>query len=265
MQASGEAVVVGDDRILRQPLERQGPAVQQFVAGRDDHAVCPAVAGQGDQRLVLRQRLGGDADVGFAGKQHAGDLIGRALVQVEGDLRIALAEVLDHRRQGIARLRMGGGNGQPSRRLLGKLLTRAPEVVGIVEHALHDRDDRRADFGQRGQALAGAHEDLDAELVLELADLPADARLRGMQGPRDLGQVESLPDCFSNRAQLLEVHVPCRSGGPAWKPDPYQHCGRPPNAIKRTSGDLLMTALVAVYGGSEDTSVLAWMCSRATC
>src|SRR5690606_21058169 len=62
-------------------------------------------------------------------------------------------------------------------------------------------------FREAGQPFAVALEDQDAQLVLELADLPADARLGGEERVSDLGQVESPPDCLAHRAQLLEVHA----------------------------------------------------------
>ena len=60
--------------------------------------------------------------------------------------------------------------------------------------------------GQPGQAFAGAHEELDAELVLELADLTADAGLRRMQRLRHIREVEVAADGFSDGAELLEIH-----------------------------------------------------------
>jgi hypothetical protein len=51
-----------------------------------------------------------------------------------------------------------------------------------------------------------AHEDLDAEFVLEILDVLADARLRGEQRIGDFGQVEVLAHRFADDAQLLEIH-----------------------------------------------------------
>ena len=51
-----------------------------------------------------------------------------------------------------------------------------------------------------------AREDLDAELVLERADLLGDAGLRGMQRVRGLGYVEAAAHHFGEVAQLLDLH-----------------------------------------------------------
>ena len=56
------------------------------------------------------------------------------------------------------------------------------------------------------QALAVADEDLDAELVLEGADLLGDAGLGGVQGLGGLGNVEAAARDFGEIAQLLELH-----------------------------------------------------------
>ena len=67
-------------------------------------------------------------------------------------------------------------------------------------------DQLLAGLGQPEQPLAAAHEQLDAELVLEILDVLADARLRGVERVGDLGQVEVAPDGLANDAKLLEVH-----------------------------------------------------------
>jgi hypothetical protein len=56
--------------------------------------------------------------------------------------------------------------------------------------------------GQRGEPLALPYEDLEAELVLHLPDLLADARLRGVQGLRGVGHVHAVID---DRAQVLDL------------------------------------------------------------
>jgi hypothetical protein len=65
-----------------------------------------------------------------------------------------------------------------------------------------------ARLGEAGEALADAHEELDAELLLQLADLAADAGLGGVQGLGDLGQVEAAALGLADGAELLEVHAP---------------------------------------------------------
>ena len=206
MGAAGVALVVGDERKLRQALQRERGAVEQRVAGGHDHAVRPAVAGQRDELVVLREGFGGDADVGLAVEQQLGDLLGRALVQIQGDLREQRAEVAHRGGQGIARLRVGGGNRQRAGIVLDEIAGGAAQAFGVAQHAFDDRQHLRAGLGQAGQAFAGAHEEIDAELVFQLADLAAHPRLRGVQGGGDFGQVEAAACRLTNGAQLLEVH-----------------------------------------------------------
>ena len=73
--------------------------------------------------------------------------------------------------------------------LVGEVLARALQVGGLGEHALGDREHRLARLGDRGDALAVAHEDLHAELLFQALDLLRDPGLRGMQrlgGGRDV-------------------------------------------------------------------------------
>ena len=70
------------------------------------------------------------------------------------------------------------------------------------------------DLARRGQpfhALAVAREDRHAELLLEFDDGLGDARLRGMQGPRRLGQAELVARRLAQEAELLQVHAELRN------------------------------------------------------
>ncbi|VTU20637.1 hypothetical protein H6CHR_01426 [Variovorax sp. PBL-H6] len=60
--------------------------------------------------------------------------------------------------------------------------TPAPDAI------VDDRQHMAAGFGEPGQALAGTHEELDAEFFLEFADLPAHAWLGGVERVGDLGE-----------------------------------------------------------------------------
>ena len=63
--------------------------------------------------------------------------------------------------------------------LLERRLGDLSQVVRVEQHALDDLDGLLAGFRQAEQPLAAAHEELDAELVLEVLDVLADAGLRG--------------------------------------------------------------------------------------
>jgi hypothetical protein len=127
-------------------------------------------------------------------------------VQAQLHPRMRGTEVAHRRRQRIARLRVGGGDGQRAAVLGREIFAGAPQVVGLQQQPLDDRQHRLAGRRQPGQALAGTLEQRDAELVLQLADLPADARLRGVQRLGHGSEVEALAHGLAHGAQLLEVH-----------------------------------------------------------
>ena len=65
---------------------------------------------------------------------------------------------------------------------------------------------RSAGLGERLDALAVAHENLDAELFFELDDGFRDAGLGREQRLGGVTQIEVLPHCLAHEAQLIEVH-----------------------------------------------------------
>ena len=184
----------------------------QRVAGRHDDRVVPLVEREGHECGMAFQRLGRDRDVGLAGLQQRDDLGRAGLVQHQVHARKGLLEAPHHLGQRVARLGVRGGDHQAAAVAVGELLGDALDVAGVDQHALDDRDQLPARLGQPEQALAAAHEQLDAELVLEILDVLADARLRGVQRIGDLGQVEVLRDRLADDAQLLEVHRPSSGG-----------------------------------------------------
>src|SRR5690606_18642040 len=80
------------------------------------------------------------------------------------------------------------------------------QVVDFAHNAVHDLRHCHARLGQALDALAMAFEDLDAQLVFKLDDGFRDARLRGIERARRLGQVVVTSDGFSNKLELLKNH-----------------------------------------------------------
>ena len=78
-------------------------------------------------------------------------------------------------------------------------------LLDFAQRAARGGDHRFAGGRERGEALALPHEDADAELVLELANLFADAGLRREQSLRRVGHVEAVVDDRAKIAQLLQV------------------------------------------------------------
>jgi len=84
--------------------------------------------------------------------------------------------------------------------------TGAAQVFGLQQQTVHDRQDGLARRGQPGQTLAGADEDIHAQLVFQFADLAADTWLRGVEHMRHLGQVVAIAGGLTHGPQLLKIH-----------------------------------------------------------
>jgi hypothetical protein len=76
-----------------------------------------------------------------------------------------------------------GRDGQRAAVLRRKVVAGALQVVGLAQQAFDDGQHHLAGWRQAGQPLAGAHEQVDAEFMLQLADLAAHAWLRGVSAP----------------------------------------------------------------------------------
>src|SRR6185295_19575193 len=99
-----------------------------------------------------------------------------ALVQHDLDARIARRELDNHLRQNVARLCMGSGDCERARVLAFVLRPDAFEIFDLPKRATGGRDDSVTGGCERGESLSVAHEDRDAEFVLELTNLLADSR-----------------------------------------------------------------------------------------
>ncbi len=123
---AGEAEHVGDQRMACDGLQGQLALLgQRMPLGHQDAAV-PAIAGQQHQVVEQLQRLGGDGEVGLPITDHLGDLLGRALLHMQGHVGVLARELPDHRRQGIARLGVGGGHRQAAAAFVAELLSHLP-------------------------------------------------------------------------------------------------------------------------------------------
>ena len=215
--------MVGNQGVARQGLQRESLAACQGMVGRHHHHMLPLVAGQGEQLIVLVQCLRGQADDGRLVDQHAGHLVGRALVQLHLHFRVAQPQLRHRLRQHIARLGVGGGDGQGARVLGAELGADAFEVVHLAHDDFHRLQHLFAGLGDTAQTLAVAGEDVHAQLFLQFQDGLADARLRGVQRLGGLGQVEVAPHRFLQELELVQVHgtgsSPAASRAMAWMTD----------------------------------------------
>ena len=113
-----------------------------FASGwpvRHDDAPVPAIAGQQHQIGEQLLRAGVDREVDAVALRHVGDLLGGALVQMQLDVRIALAELPDHRRQHVARLGVRRADRERAAAVALLLVGQALDALDFLED-LHARD-----------------------------------------------------------------------------------------------------------------------------
>ncbi len=205
-RAIGEGEVVSDDRVPCDFLQGDRRLACERVTRRHDHAAVPLVAGQRDELRILGDLLGGDGEVGLAAQHHLANLRGVSLVEDQLHVGVTVLERRDRPGQRVARLGMRGGDGEGACAVVRELRAGALQVRGLGEDALGDRQHRAPGLGDRGEALAVAHEDLHPQLAFEVLDLARDPGLRGMQrfgGGRD---AQVAPGDFGEVAKLLELH-----------------------------------------------------------
>ena len=201
-----EAEGVGDDGVAGHVAQREPLDPGQRVVGPHEHAAVPVVAGQHHQFVEMLDRFGGNGEIGLAAGGDAGNLRGRALVQVQRHPGVALPKGLNGVGQGIARLGVGGGNGQGAAVARCKVVHHPLDVVHVLQDALDDVQHRAAGGGDVAQVLAAAHEDLGAQLFFQQFQLLADTRLAGEQLLGRGRDVQIVADDFVDVAQLAEFH-----------------------------------------------------------
>ena len=207
-RSPGERRVIGNERFLGKLLECQPLLRSQRVALWQHDHVLPLVAGQGEKGVVLAQGLGSQPDLcGFV-EQHLRHLLRGALVQADGHLGVALAKRSHRGRQDIARLRVGGGDGERAGILLAEFFADAPQVGHLPHDDLHGGEHLLPRLGHALEPLAVPREDVDAELAFEFEDRFGDARLRGVQCLGRFGEIEVAPCRFLDEPELMQVHGP---------------------------------------------------------
>ena len=201
--ATGKGGVVGDQRFTRDVFEGDALLQAQRVADGQYQHVLPLVAGHGHQFGIVRQGLGGHANFGNLVDQHVRHLVRRALVQADVDLRVGLAQLGDRLGQHIARLGVGGGNGQGAAVLRAVLLANALEVAQLAHDQVDALEHVLPGLGHALEPLAVAGEDLHAQLFFQLDDGLGNAGLRGVQGLGGFGQVQVAPNGLLHEAELV--------------------------------------------------------------
>ena len=166
----------------------------------------PAEPRERHQQRVVAQAFAGDTDIRPTVLQQHFNFLRRALDKLQTHLRKKFAERLNHRRQAVARLGVGGGNGKHAGGVIGEEIRQATHVAGLVEDPLSDGEQCLTRLRHAEQPLAATDKDLYAQLLLQLADMAADAGLRGIKHIGDLGQVVVPPGRLTDNFKLLEIH-----------------------------------------------------------
>ena len=92
-------------------------------------------------------------------------------------MRVARAEVVDHLRQDISGLCVGGADRETASTLIAQLRREIPNGLRLLEDPQRAVDHLLPDGGNSREVAPLAGKDLKAEFVLEQLDLLADARL----------------------------------------------------------------------------------------
>src|SRR5690606_6875453 len=202
-----DAEHVRDERICRERLqvERLRLACERMLL-RHERDAMPVVDRQQRElrEQILRARR--DREIDLVRADELGDLLRRALVQLQVDARIALAERAHDLGQHVARLRVRRRDRQRAVELGREIAREALNVADLAQDLARAGDDLAAGRRDRGQALALAREQLDAELGLELLQLLADARLAGIQALGGRRDVEAAVDDSDQVFELLQRH-----------------------------------------------------------
>ena len=130
---------------------------------------------------------------------HVGDLLGRALVQMQLDLRITLAKSADHLGQHVARLRVRRADRERAAAVALLLVGQPLDALDFLEDLQRAIDDALARRRDARERAALAQKDRKAELIFQLFELLAHPGLRGVQPFRRRGDVEVV---FDDRCQV---------------------------------------------------------------
>jgi hypothetical protein len=128
-------------------------------------------------------------------------------VQVQPHLRVLAAERLDDFRQHVPRLRVRGRDRERAAFLVLEIVRQALDVLHFAQDPYRTVDDLLPCLRDAREVAPVAHEDLEAEFVLEQLDLLADARLRRVQLLRGRRDVEAGLGDGGEVTQLMQFHA----------------------------------------------------------
>src|SRR5690606_1802475 len=141
---------------------------------------------------LLRARV--DREIDAIARGEVGDLLRGSLMQVELDLRVALAELANDRGEHVARLGVCRADRQRAAAIAALLFGQPLDALNLPEDAQRALDDALTCRSDSSQRAALAQKDRKAELVFELFELFAHARLGRMEALGRRGDVQVVLD-----------------------------------------------------------------------
>ena len=159
-------------------------------------------------------------------------------MQVQADIGVLVSELLDHLGQHVTGLRVGGSDRERAARFVLELLGQVLDVADLAQDAGRAVDHLLPGRRDPCEIAPVAHEDLEAELVLEQLDLLADARLRGVELLRRGGDVETGLGDGREIAELMQFHPRILATGEA-RPGCAARAGRRTDRLLRSAAGAL--------------------------
>ncbi len=138
-------------------------------------------------------------------------------MQVQVDARMLGAECADHLRKNIARLGMGRADRQRADLAILYVVRYPLDAVHLAQHAQRVRNHSLPSLGDAGERTSLAHEEVEAELVLQQLELLADGRLSRPDAGCGRRQIQVVLRDRREKSQLLELHrAPCFKRDQNW-------------------------------------------------
>ncbi len=173
--------VLHDDREPRQFLQREPLHAQHRMARGRHHDMAGREHRDRHQLGRHAGRQAGHPYAGLALQQQVAHAFGRALQQLELHLRMPAGEGLDGRQQHIAGMGVRGGQHDGPALLAACLLADGADVVGALQRAARPDQGGLPHFREPDDARAAPNQQIHAQRLLDLPQLLAYRRLRGMQ------------------------------------------------------------------------------------
>ena len=168
---------ISDNLILRDIRDSQITPLCQRVITADHHGPVPLIARQHNQIVIQMQGFCRDGKIAVAFADILGYLCRRALVHMQGNVRVTLNKAFNHRRQCITCLGMGCGDTQGSLLRIRVLTGDSLDGINFRQHFTGDTDNGFPGRCHMGQMFTAAGKNLHSQLIFQHPDLLTDTGL----------------------------------------------------------------------------------------